>query len=119
MVVMPLFQVSACSEVMPTPDNTKHLLRVVDDREAERCKARSRYLGLMRTHIEQQLQQYMERENLLKKRMERREKKAKVISSTKRVGVSPCVSIYVGVLHFKRALPTSFYQLLVSLSFYR
>ena len=64
----------------PAPDisNTLHLLRIVDEREDERAQIRGRYLCLMRNHIEQQLQDLVERESLFKKRKKRREKKAKV-----------------------------------------
>lgn len=64
--------------MVPSPAATLRFLRVVDEREEERARARSRYLGLMRKHIENQLQQFMEREQLLTKRKERKEKKEKV-----------------------------------------
>ena len=54
------------------------LLRVVDEREEERAKARSRYVELMKAHIEQQLKQFVEREKRLRKRKEAKEKRAKV-----------------------------------------
>lgn len=63
---------------VPNVSNTLELLRIVDEREDERAEIRGRYLCLMRNHIEQQLQELVERESLFKKRKKMREKKAKV-----------------------------------------
>lgn len=65
-------------DVTPAIESTEHLLRVVDNREEERVKARARYLCLMRVHIEKQLKQCIEREKLFLKRKEKRAKREKV-----------------------------------------
>ena len=57
---------------------SEHLLKVVDDREKEKTRTRKRYLTLMRTHIENQLQDLRERAAKLRKNRERRERKEKV-----------------------------------------
>lgn len=67
------------SATLPPPDSTMRLLRVVDEREEERAKARSRYVELMKAHIEQQLKQFVEREKRLRKRKEAKEKRAKSV----------------------------------------
>jgi hypothetical protein len=52
----------------------------VDEREKERARARAHCLKLMRTHIEEQLRAFVERENTFKRRKARQEKKRKVSS---------------------------------------
>lgn len=90
------------SDVVTAPDTTSHFLNVVDEREAERAKARARYLSLMRMHIEKQLKDIMARENVLKKRKKRREKKAKVSYrelSIRIIGLYVFPPIVTGVQH--------------------
>lgn len=63
---------------VPSSDDTQHFLNVVDQREEENAKARTRYLTLMREHINKQLQMFIEREKQIKKRNEMRQKREKV-----------------------------------------
>ena len=62
-----------CVNSQPS-ETTRHLLGVVDKHEELRSEARDRYLQLMRAHIDRQLERVAEREKLLQRKREIRER---------------------------------------------